>query len=453
MSVFPAGSATSRLAAEGVVGVALSFIDTSGIARVKTIPLAGLPAAAESGIGAPPSFDVLLPDNTLARGSSMATPDGDLRLIPDLTALRLIPGQPGWAWAPVDRYFQNGTAYPACHRLFLADMVRQTAVQGLRALASIDVEFRLFAESDSEAGYEPVSSAPGYSMAALLDIADFASDLMNELEDAGLTVAQFHPEAAPGQYELSLEPSDPMAAADNSVLVRLGIRTVAAAHGMAASFSPVPKADEAGNGGHVHLSLWDGDGNVFTGGSGRFGMRETGEQFLEGVISTLPALTALFNPAPVSYLRMRPSQWAGVFSTWGLEAREAAIRFVADPTSENGHVASIEVKPPDLAASPYLAIGALLAAGLDGIGRSTVLRAPVQGDPASLSEEERVASGIVRLPETLDQATDALRVSHLLQHALGSTLFDAVVAVRRAESARSRRQSPDDLIAAARWLY
>ena len=442
----------ARLADDGVVAVALSFTDTSGINRVKAVPLAALAAAADQGVGASPSFDIFLSDDTMASGSTISGPDGDLRLIPDLGAIRTIPGQPGWAWAPVDRYFQNGTPYPACHRLFLADMIKRADAQQLAIQTGIELEFRLFAETPT--GYEPASSAPAYSMGQLLDVGDFATDLLESLDGAGLRVAQFHPEAAHGQFEVSLAPSDPMTTADTNVLLRHGIRSVAARHSLAASFSPVPVLDEAGNGGHVHLSLSSREtGNVFAGGTGPYGMQEAGQQFIAGILENLVPLTAVLNPAPVSYLRLRPSRWADAFATWGLEAREAAVRFISAPSAEYGAHANIEIKSPDLAASPYLAIGCLIAAGLDGVARKAGLASPVQGDPGTFSAEELRNRDIRRLPQNLDAATDAFRLSHLLAGALGATLFDAIVAVRRGEQVRCRRLDPAEIVDQSRWIY
>ncbi|MEI8083293.1 MAG: glutamine synthetase family protein [Actinomycetes bacterium] len=445
------GSPIFRLSEEGIVAIALTFIDNSGVCRVKAVPLSALVTAAEHGVGASPCLDVFLGDDSIAAGTGLSVPDGDLRLIPDLTALRIIPGRPGWAWAPVDRYFQNGAAYPACHRLLLADQIRRADRAGLQFTTGLEIEFRLFRATDAD--LEPASSAQAYSVRQLLDVGDFLTELIPALEASGLEVAQFHPEAGPGQFEVSFAPQNPMATADGSVLARIGIRAVAARHDLLVSFSPMPVLDQSGNGGHVHLSACDTDGNLFSGGAGPFGMREPGQQFIAGILDALTPLTAIFNPVPVSYLRTVPSHWASAYATWGLESREAAIRLIAPPNPANGESANIEIKSPDLAASPYLVLTTAIAAGMDGIHRGAVLGDPVQGDPGKLDGSEVAAEGIRRLPTNLDDATDSFRMSHLMADTLGNTLFDAIIAVRRGEQTRTRRLSAAELVDHTRWLY
>jgi glutamine synthetase len=162
-----------------------------------------------------------------------------------------------------------------------------------------------------------------------------------------------------------------------------------------------------------------------------------------GILAHLPALLAVGAPCPASYLRLVPSRWAGAFACWGVETRETALRFV--PGSYEG-AANLEVKCVDLAANPYLLVGALIAAGLDGIDAGRSLPSAVSGDPAALP-------GAPRLPTTLDEATDAFAADALLREAFGDVLFDGIVAVRRAEALRFRDSKPGDVAAALRWVY
>jgi glutamine synthetase len=242
-------------------------------------------------------------------------------------------------------------------------------------------------------------------------------------------------------------------AADDSLLVRQTIRALAQRYGLRASFAPAVVAGEVGNGGHVHLSVWRDDGNLFAGGTGPCGMTAEGEAFAAGILEALPALEAIGAPAVSSYLRLVPSHWAGAFACWGHETRETALRFVTGTAGSESWAANLEVKSFDLAANPYLLVGALIAAGLDGVRRQRRLPAPVSGDPDRLSAEEQARLGVRRLPVTLAEAADALAASATLRAALGDTLMDAVLAVRRAEVGRFRDGTPEDIVAALRWVY
>jgi glutamine synthetase len=290
-------------------------------------------------------------------------------------------------------------------------------------------------------------------MTRLVELSDYARDLLAALEAQGLGVEQLHPEYSDGQFEVSIEAADPVTAADRSVLVRQTIRALATRHGLRASFAPAVLAGHVGNGGHVHLSAWHDGRNLFAGGPGRYGLTDRAEAFAAGILDQLPALCAIGAPTPASYLRLVPSHWAGIFACWGRETRETALRLITGLAGTEAGAANLEVKCFDLAANPYLLAGALVAAGLHGIEQGFRLPDEVTGDPALLSDGERAERGIGRLPQTLDEATDALAGSAVLRSALGGTLFDAVVAVRRAEAARFQDKPAEEIVAALRWVY
>ena len=437
----------ARLGAEGVVGLALSWVDNAGIARVKGVPLARLPEAAELGVGMSPVFDAFLVDDSITAGRWIGGPDGDLRLFPDLGRAVALAAQPGWAWAPADRYQQDGTPHPACQRQFAARMAALAAGRGLTVRAAYEVEWIV----QREDGGHP-TQGPAYGLHRLTDLSDYLRDLLTALEAQELTVQQIHPEYAPGQFEVSVAAEDPVAAADTTVLVRHTVRAVSAAHGLRASFAPAFADGGVGNGAHLHLSLarepdagGPGGGSLMTGGGGPHGLTADGEAFLAGVLAELPALLVLGAPSPASYLRLVPSYWAGAFQCWGPENREAALRLIPGLPGRP-ETANAEVKCFDGAANPYLAVGAVIAAGLAGIDAGAVLPPEVRGDPAA-------AEGVPRLPASLPQALDAFERSAVLREALGEVLHDTVAAVRRAETALFEGQPPSALIQATRWRY
>jgi glutamine synthetase len=439
------------LVEEGVRVVAFSQVDNSGVTRVKTVPLRHLERAVRYGIGMSPVFEVFMSNDSITSSDEVGGPVGDLRLMPDPVALRVLSAQPGWAWAPVDKFTQEGDVYPGCQRTFAKRMARRAADAGLDVRLTFELEwFQAAAGSEID---QPIHDGPAYGLPVLATTSDYVRDLVVALEDEGVVVEQFHPEYAMGQLEISIAPTAPVGAADTTVLVRQTIRAVAARHGMRASFSPVVVAGQVGNGGHIHFSLWRDGRNLFAGGDGPYGMTEEAEAFAAGILAELPALVAIGSPSVPSYLRLIPQHWAGAFACWGRENREAAVRFVTGMTGTRETVANTEVKCFDLSANPYLLSGAVLAAGMAGVERNLRLPEEVTVDPGGLSEEELAAKGIQRLPRSVDEAVANLEKSDLLRDAMGPMLFGPFTAVRRAEAEAFAGQSPEEIAAAHRWRY
>ena len=440
-----------RLRGAGVVGVVLPWVDTSGVTRVKSVPLAKLPSAAAWGVGMSPVFDAFLFDDSIVAGRYAGSAVGDLRLHPDLDRLTVLAGQPGWAWAPVDRYDQDGAPHPLDSRLLLRRVVDELTGEGLTVLSAFELEWAVgvAGTDDFVAGL----SGPAYGMTRHVEVSDYARDLLAALAAQGVAVDQFHPEYAAGQLELSVAAQDPVAAADTSVLVRHTIKAVSARHGLRATFSPKVLAEGVGNGGHVHLSVWRDGENLMSGGQGPFGLTSDGEAFIAGLLSHLPALLAVGAPTVASYLRLIPSHWAGAFACWGLENREAAIRFVTGPSGHRQAAANVEVKSVDAAANPYLLMAGLLAAGRTGLAAGSTLPDPVGVDPATLTEEGRRGTGIRALPTSLEEAVRAFEGDDVLAKAFGEELTATIVDVRRGEIAALEGRSPEEVAAALRWVH
>jgi glutamine synthetase len=446
-----AGPATGRLRAAGVTMVALSWVDNAGVARVKTIPLGRLERAAGWGIGMSPVFDVFLVNDDIVTSEHIGGPGGDLRLVPDTGRLAVLAGQAGWAWAPVDRYTQEGRVYAACQRSFARRMAGEAARRGLELRASFEVEWAV--GTDEDGSFVPACTGPAYGMTRVIELSDYGREVVEALEQQGITVEQFHPEYAAGQLEISVAPADPVGAADDSVLVRQTIRAVSAAFGFQASFAPAVVAGSVGNGGHIHLSVWRDGRNLLAGGPGPYGLTGEGDAFAAGVLGALPALTAVGAPSVASYLRLVPSHWAGVYQCWGRENREAALRLITGSAGEQAARANLEVKCFDLAANPYLAVGSVIAAGLAGLDAAAALPAEAIGDPAGLPEPERERRGIRRLPRSLAEATRCLEDAAFLREAMGDPLFSAFVAVRRGETELFADADPAEVVARTRWRW
>ncbi|MFJ1703983.1 glutamine synthetase [Kitasatospora sp. NPDC088346] len=426
-----ARTAADRLGADGVDGVVLGWVDNAGLHRVKAVPVEQLPHAAEWGVGAAPCFDAFLVDDSMAPTGG---PVGDLRLVPDLAGLTVLAAQPGWAWAPADRYVQDGEPHPGCQRLFTGRMAAEAGRRGLEVRAGFETEWVVV---------DGAGAGPAYGMRRLIGLSDYLRDVLRALREQGLTVLQIHPEYAVGQFEVSTAPAGPVEAADTALLVRHTVQAVSVRHGLDASFAPAVTPGGVGNGGHLHVSLRRAGRNLGGTGPGRYGLTAEGEAFLAGVLAELPALLALGAPSVASYLRLVPGRWAGPYRCWGRENREAALRLIPGSVPEQ---ANAEVKCFDAAANPYLAVGGVLAAGFDGIDRGLRLPPEMSGDPADSGYAER-------LPADLAEAAAAFKASDVLRTALGEELHSAVLAVREAETALFAGWPAEDVIAATRLRW
>lgn len=439
------------LAAQGVVGVATTFVDNSGITRVKAFPLDKLAHVAGWGVGISTSFDRFRADDWIVGSGQGAEPVGDLRIIPDVRRLVPLAGQPGWAWAPGERYQQSGEPHAQCNRLLLLRLTEALHERGISVRATFEIEWVVsngFADD-----FTPGVQGPGYGMARLIDQSDYCREVLRALRDVGIEVDQFHPEYAAGQLEISVGAESPVDAADTTVLARSTIRAVGRQHGFRTSYSPKVAVPGVGNGGHVHLSLWKDGRNLMAGGSGPAGLTDEAVAFSAGILSRLDALLAIGAPSPVSYLRLVPSHWAGAYACWGVENREAAIRVVVGSAENEQSAANVEVKCFDLLANPYLLLAGLLAAGSAGLSDGALLPEPVDVDPAALGDEELSQRGIRRLPTSLGEAVSAFRSDEVLGAALGPDLVASIVAIRESDIEQYADLDDAELAAATRWLH
>jgi glutamine synthetase len=450
----------AELARAGVAGIAFTTVDTSGITRVKGVPAARLAPAAVWGVGLSPVFDVMLLDDSVTSAPGTTGPVGDLRLLPDLDALVALAAQPGWAWVPVDRFAQDGTGHPGCGRGFAARMVDAAARRGLTFEMAFEVEWMLGrGDTDDdpaapgEPAYEPAVRGPAYGTNRLVTASEYGRDLLDALAQQGIEVEQFHPEYSPSQFEISVSPAPPVQAADRNMLVRQTIRAVSERHGYRATFAPAVVPGEVGNGHHLHYSLWRDGRDLMAGGNGPEGLTDDGAAFLAGVLEHLPGLLAVGAPSVASYLRLQPEHWAGDFQCWGLENREAAVRLVSGPVRAGAWAANAELKCIDATANSYLLVGAVIAAGLDGMDRGAVLPSPLSVDPGALGDAERAAAGVARLPTDLTTSTNHLVGDRVLCAALGPYLAGVVEAVRRAEVDLFTGADAATIAARTRWRH
>ncbi len=409
-----------ELRAKGVELVAGSLTDPAGVTRAKYVPLRRLGDFQRSGMGVSPSWSVFCVDSGIAFTPSIGVV-GDLRIRIDPATVRVVDD--GVAWAPGNLTVQDGDPAPLCLRSLLTRAEQAAAERGLTALIGAELECTMVAPDGGPASTGPWSP---YGVRTSLDRSAFLVDLATTAERAGLSVEQIHTEYGHDQLEVSLAPDTPVATADAVILTRIVLGRAAARHGLRISFAPVPFEGAAGNGAHLHLSLADGRGPLFSGGDGPYGIRPDGGSAIAGVIDSLHDLIGVYAGSALSALRLKPGNWAGAAACWGLENREAAVRFIA-ATPGSPHGANAELKLIDPSANPYLAAAAFLSSALRGIDRGLELPAEIPQDPAQ--------SATVPPPLPTDQlaAIDALENSAVAVELLTQEVVDGVVAVRRYE--------------------
>jgi glutamine synthetase len=433
---------------KGVSLIACTFVDNAGVTRVKIIPLRKLESATRTGVGISTLFTVFAIDDHITSSPGFEGPSGDMRLIPDSQALTPLASAPGWAWAPVDQYDQEGQVLPVCQRSLLKRLVDDAAARGITFKMAFEPEFTLL-DGDGE----PAHSGPGYSPWALIPAEEFIRNLVEALEEQGIYPEQIHPEYAMGQYEMSIVPLAPLQAADLYILLRLTIRRLARKFGYYVSFAPVVIRGQVGNGCHLHFSAWKDGKNLMAGGTGPEGLTQEGEALAAGVLDHLYELTAVVAPSVPSYERLKPGNWAGAFTCWGWENREAALRLVKGMLGSRDKAANFELKSIDGTSNPYLVLAMVIASAIDGLKRGLRLPAPFQVDPATLTDETRTLHGVRQLPTNLADAIDELGRSTIARETLGRDLFEAFVAVRRLEWETFGEQDIDQVVEFHRWRY
>ncbi|GAA1158568.1 glutamine synthetase family protein [Nocardioides aquiterrae] len=418
------GSVVDALAGGGVRQVLASIVDSAGVLRGKQVPLDRVRSLHRSGVGASATWAVFCADNAIAMTPGIGAV-GDKRLRADLEAAVDVGG--GLAWAPAEMFTQDGEPDEVCWRGFLRRQQAAAEEVGLEVLAAGEIEFVLLPESGQRD-----ASWTAYGLSPLLAHEAFLAEVEEEFDRAGLGLEQLHAEYGGDQFELSLAPAAPLQAVDKLVLARFLLGRVGRRHGLRVSLSPQPLVDGMGNGAHLHLSFTRDGVPLFSGGDGPRGMTAEGGSLVAGIVEALPEIVGLLAPSALSSVRLQPGRWSGAFACWGLENREAAVRFCA-ATQGNPYGANVEVKCVDPSANPYIACGAILGAALRGLAAGTPLPPETDQDPSGLSVEEARRLGVVQLAGTQEEALDALEKSAVARELLGESLHEALVAVRRHE--------------------
>jgi glutamine synthetase len=407
------------------------YCDHANVVRGKAAHASALADFLESGIGLTVAMQAFTLTEHLAPGTHLG-PVGEIRLMPDARTFTVLPYAQREARLLCDMYTLDGQPWELCPRTFLSQMIDRAGEQGLRVDAAFEYEFYL-ARQTEDGRFVPADDALCFSSDGMDRQAAVIGAIVDALDQQDLQTRQYYPELGPAQQELSIQHAPLLQAADRQIAVRETVRAVALQHGLVASFAPKPFENQAGSGCHVHMSLWNGEHNVMYDPAGQLGLSALARSFTAGILTHLPALLALTCPSVNSYMRLAPNMWSSAYTCWGPDNREAAVRVASPFRGRVEATTNIELKAVDGSANPYLALGAIVAAGLDGVKRNLDPGEPVLVNPHDMNETEREARGIRRFPTTLAEAVTELEQDELLLEALGAARAHEFIAVRRAE--------------------
>jgi glutamine synthetase len=427
-----ARAVVARAAEDGLRLVRILYCDNDNVIRGKAVPAPRLASALEHGVGLTVAMQAMTLLDHLAEVPGMGAA-GEVRMVPDPATFVVAPYLPATGIMLCDLVEADGRPWAADCRGFLRRMVARAADRGLAVRATFEPEWSLARREGSE--LVSIDQSLCFSTTGMNAAAEMIDDLVLALDEQGLEVELYQAELGWGQQEVPIRHAPGLEAADRHLLYRETVRAVAATHGLHALFAPKPWPDQAGNGCHIHFSVWDAgdETNLFHDGERPWSLSGLGESFLAGVLDHLPALVALTCASVNSYRRLQPRTWASAYRAWGVQNREAAIRLVPPALCSGPGSINAELKASDSSGNPHLGLGALIAAGLDGVERELRLPPTLDFDPGAAAPDRLRELGIERLPSTLGEALDALVADSLLTVAMGDPLLTSYLAVKRSD--------------------
>ena len=364
---------------------------------------------------------------------------GDFMIVPDPAAEVRVDFADGSA---VEHFFlgdlctTDGKPWECCPRDFLHRAAAELEeVSGLRVVAAFEQEF-IYTGTDDRPG-------DAYALGAFRRQGNFGETFIAALRAAGPVPDSFLAEYGARQFEVTIAPQPALTAADHAVITREMARAAAHRLGHRAVFSPKPDPEGVGSGVHIHMSLWDGGRPATYQAGETLDLSKPAQQFCAGILHHMPAICAVTAPSPVSYLRLVPNRWAPTAIDLVRQDRGACLRvcpvFAAETPGETARQFNLEFRASDAAASPYLALGAIIFAGADGIRRSLPLPGPAAAPPS--------------LPASLGAALDHLATSEAALRWFGATHLDAYLRFKRVEAEKVADLSEPELCAHYAEIY
>jgi len=404
--------------------IRLQFTDILGTIKNVEIPVSQL--------------DKALDNKMMFDGSSIEgfvrIEESDMYLYPDLNTWVVFPwtAEKGKVARLIcDIYNPDGTPFEGDPRNNLRRILKEMSDLGFTDFnVGPEPEFFLFKLDENKQPTLELNDNGGYFDLAPTDLGENCRrDIVLELEEMGFEIEASHHEVAPGQHEIDFKYADAITACDQIQTFKLVVKTIARKHGLHATFMPKPLFGVNGSGMHCNLSLFKNGENVFYDTKSELELSDTALQFIAGIGKHATSFTAITNPTVNSYKRLVPGYEAPCYVAWSARNRSPLMRIPAS----RGLSTRVEVRSVDPAANPYLAMAALLSAGLDGIKNQLVPPAPVDRNIYIMSKEERLAEGIVDLPSTLADALEEFKKDEVMVAALGEHIFEHFVEAKEIE--------------------
>ncbi len=416
-----------RMVEEEDVGfIRLQFTDIFGMMKNIAITTSQLEKALDNKI----TFD----------GSSIEgfarVENSDMYLYPDLNTFEIFPWRPQQgkvARLICDVYKADRTAFESDPRYILKKVMEEAKEMGYEFKVGPECEFFLFHTDEDGLPTTISHEHAGYFDLGPLDLGENARrDMVLTLEDMGFEIEASHHEVAPAQHEIDFKYDEALTTADNIMTFKLVVKTIAKRHGLHATFMPKPKYGINGSGMHLNLSLHKDGGNVFRDDEDMNGISREAYYFIGGIMKHMKAVSFITNPIVNSYKRLIQGYEAPVHIAWSANNRTPLIRIPAT----RGESARIELRSPDPAANPYLALAVCLAAGLDGIRNQILPPEGIDCNVFEMTDEERKKAGIEKLPGSLREAAREFQNDAYIQNVLGEDLSKKYLKAKEKEYAQ-----------------
>jgi glutamine synthetase len=424
----------AALKKEGATKVKVACSDIDGILRGKYLHIDKFAGALDSGFG---FCDVVFGwdsadqcyDNTQVTGWQHGFPDALARLDP--STARRVPWDGNVPFFLGEFINADGTPYPVCPRQVLKRVLARADKLGFAPMCGIEYEWFNFTETPqtwaAKKGVDPETITPGmfgYSLLRMADQRGFFNALMDEMLAFGVPIEGLHTETGPGVYEVAIQFSEALEAADRAILFKTGAKEIGKRFGVMPSFMAKWSAQYPGCSGHIHQSLSDGKTNLFYDAkSKRSSMSKLFESYLAGQLQALMQFAPMFWPTINSYKRLVDGFWAPVKPTWGLDNRTASFRVIAGSPKAT----RLETRCPGADINPYLATAAVIAAGLHGVEKGLKLTAP------PITGTNQGAENIPRAPRSLIETTRIFQASDIARDWFGDLFVDHFAATREWE--------------------
>lgn len=404
--------------------IRLQFTDLLGIIKNVEIPVSQLEKA--------------LDNKCMFDGSSIEgfvrIEESDMYLYPDLDTFVIYPWDTEYGKVArfiCDVHTTDGAPFMGSPRQVLKAGLKIAEKMGFTAFnIGPEPEFFLFKLDENNEPTTDLNDQGGYFDFAPLDLGENCRrDIVLTLEQMGFEVEASHHEVAPGQHEIDFKYANAVQAADQIQTFKLVVKTIARKHGLHATFMPKPLFGINGSGMHCNLSLFNGKENVFEDKTTELGLSKTALSFVAGILKHASAFAAITNPTVNSYKRLVPGYEAPCYVAWSAKNRSPLVRIPA----ARGLSTRVEVRNPDPAANPYLALAVLLASGLDGVRNNLTPPPATDRNIYVMDENERLEEGIYSLPATLKEAIVNLKKDEVVSAALGEHILDRFVEAKEIE--------------------